>query len=48
MTIADTPHSRNGTLDDFLEMGVLGEPLRLGDAMNTLGGAHESFCYIYV
>ncbi|KAH8684847.1 hypothetical protein BGZ60DRAFT_366208 [Tricladium varicosporioides] len=45
ITLFDVPPSRNGTLDDLLDIGILGDPLAIRGAMNTLGG---KFCYIYV
>ncbi|KAL3418664.1 tyrosinase central domain-containing protein [Phlyctema vagabunda] len=45
ITLADFPPSRNGTLDDILDMGFAGgEPIQIRDAMSTLGG---DYCYIY-
>jgi len=37
--------SRNGTLDDILDLGVLAPPIQIRDAMSTLDG---EFCYVYV
>lgn len=45
ITLFDTPPSRNGTLDDLLDVGILGDPLAIRDAMNTVDGR---FCYVYV
>lgn len=39
------PPSKNGTLDDDLEYGVLGDKLKLGNALDTMAGP---FCYVYV
>ncbi|RDW75127.1 hypothetical protein BP6252_06269 [Coleophoma cylindrospora] len=44
MTLANTPPSRNGTLDDILDMGATGQSFNMRDAMSTLDGP---FCYIY-
>lgn len=44
----NNPPSRKGTLDDVLDMGVLGDAVRLGDALDTLGGLGGEFCYVYV
>ncbi|KAH6659073.1 tyrosinase central domain-containing protein [Truncatella angustata] len=48
ITPANSPPSRNGTLDDVLDLGVLGEAVRLGDALDTVGGVGGKFCYVYV
>ena len=48
ITPANTPPSRAGTLDDGLDVGLLGAGVRLGDALDTLGGAGGLFCYVYV
>lgn len=45
ITLNNTPPSRNGTLDDWLEMGILGTGTEIKNAMFTTGGP---FCYIYV
>ncbi|ORY64814.1 tyrosinase central domain-containing protein [Pseudomassariella vexata] len=47
ITPANSPPSRNGTLDDELDLGLLAEKLRLGDALKTMGGLDGQFCYIY-
>ncbi|KAJ0109609.1 hypothetical protein J7T55_014171 [Diaporthe amygdali] len=44
-TMGNFPPSKNGTLDDDLEYGVLGDKLKLGNALDTLAGP---FCYVYV
>ncbi|TAQ89355.1 hypothetical protein B7494_g2355 [Chlorociboria aeruginascens] len=45
ITLNNDPPSRNGTLDDWLDMGVLGTGRKIRDAMSTVGG---EFCYIYI
>ncbi|KAH8779134.1 tyrosinase [Hyaloscypha sp. PMI_1271] len=45
ITLNNTPPSRNGTLQDYISMGVNAVDIQIGDAMNTLAGP---FCYIYV
>ncbi|KAK3117612.1 hypothetical protein LTR53_000840 [Teratosphaeriaceae sp. CCFEE 6253] len=46
ITILNTPPSRNGTLQDILDLGIIGVPkITIKDAMSTLGGP---FCYIYI
>jgi len=47
LTMSDNPPSREGTLDDPIDMGVNGGPLPLGDLLSTMGGAKGGFCYIY-
>lgn len=39
------PPSKNGTLEDDITYGVLGDTLKLKDALDTMAGP---FCYIYV
>ncbi|KGM92544.1 uncharacterized protein PADG_11373 [Paracoccidioides brasiliensis Pb18] len=38
------PSSRNGTADDLVDLGYLGDECRLGDLLSATGGP---FCYIY-
>lgn len=44
ITINNIPPSRNATLNDTVSLGVLAEPYRLGDLLDTTEGP---FCYIY-
>ncbi|KAI6836173.1 tyrosinase central domain-containing protein [Hortaea werneckii] len=44
LTLNNSPPSRNGTLDDVLELGVNAGAITIREAMSTLGGG---FCYIY-
>lgn len=45
-TFLDQPPSANTTMDDLLEYGwVVGEPLKIRDAMSTIAGP---FCYVYL
>ncbi|KAF9638021.1 Tyrosinase [Lasiodiplodia theobromae] len=44
ITIENTPPSRNGTLDDLIDLGVNAPAMRLGDALSTVEGP---FCYVY-
>ncbi|KAH7398700.1 hypothetical protein DE146DRAFT_677855 [Phaeosphaeria sp. MPI-PUGE-AT-0046c] len=45
MTFLNQPPSREGRLDDVLELGYVGLPnLTVNDAMSTVGGP---FCYVY-
>lgn len=45
ITTLNDPPSRNGTLDDWLEMGVLGTGNTIRNLMSTTAGP---LCYIYV
>jgi tyrosinase len=45
ITLDNDPPSRNGTLDDWLDIGVSGAPLKTRDIMNTVS---NGLCYIYV
>lgn len=45
ITLNNSPPSRNGTLEDYLSMGVNADDIQIKDAMSTLAG---SFCYIYI
>lgn len=45
ITLSNSPPSRNGTLDDWLEMGILGTGTTIRDVMSTTAGP---LCYIYV
>ncbi|KAL1877454.1 hypothetical protein Daus18300_002441 [Diaporthe australafricana] len=44
-TMGGFPPSKNGTLDDNVDYGVLGNSFKLGEALDTMAGP---FCYIYV
>ena len=44
-TLMNRPPSANGTLDDLLEVGVLGESKTIRDMMSTVNGP---LCYIYL
>jgi hypothetical protein len=45
ITILNQPPSRNGTLDDLIDLGVNGAPITIRSVMSTLGG---DLCYTYV
>ncbi|TKA75529.1 hypothetical protein B0A55_03540 [Friedmanniomyces simplex] len=45
ITILNEPPSRNGTLQDMLNLGFLAPEITMASAMSTLGG---EFCYVYV
>lgn len=44
-TFRDTPPSANATVDDLLNVGVLGKHLPIKNMFNTLG--NDPLCYIY-
>ncbi|KAK3291590.1 uncharacterized protein B0H64DRAFT_248391 [Chaetomium fimeti] len=46
ITFRNTPPSREGTVDDMLDMRGLGPAIPIKDVFNTLGGT--PLCYIYV
>ncbi|KAK0625951.1 hypothetical protein B0T14DRAFT_424269, partial [Immersiella caudata] len=48
ITLNNTPPSRNGTLDDVLDLGVLLVPTTIGKVMSTIGMTGGPLCYIYV
>ncbi|KAL2193832.1 hypothetical protein P885DRAFT_44270 [Corynascus similis CBS 632.67] len=45
ITFRNNPPSREGTVDDLLDMGKLGPAISIKDTLNTLGGT--PLCYIY-
>lgn len=50
ITLNNVPPSRNGTLDDVIELSFnngAGETT-VGDLMNTMGGLGGKLCYVYV
>lgn len=44
ITINNTPPSRNGTLNDLLDLGPIGAPITIREAISTMAG---KFCYVY-
>jgi len=46
ITFRNNPPSRNGTVNDWLEMGALGPSKQIKDVLNTMGGS--PLCYIYL
>lgn len=44
----DLLRNRPGALTDTLDLGVLGDSVKLGDMLATLGGKGGEFCYIYL
>ncbi|MCJ1403805.1 hypothetical protein MMC11_007028 [Xylographa trunciseda] len=45
ITINNTPPSRNGTLQDKVDLGVNAPPVAMSNLVSTIGGP---FCYIYI
>jgi tyrosinase len=45
ITLNNDPPSRNGTLQDILDMGILGSTTTIGNVMSTTAGP---LCYIYI
>ena len=45
ITINNTPPSRNGTLQDTVNLGVNAPPVAMSNLVSTIGGP---FCYIYL
>ncbi|KAH7348468.1 hypothetical protein BKA65DRAFT_261082 [Rhexocercosporidium sp. MPI-PUGE-AT-0058] len=48
ITFANEPPSRNATLNDDVDLGLIAPPVKLGSLLNTMGGLGGEFCYIYV
>jgi tyrosinase len=48
ITIMNTPPSRNGTLDDIIDLEVNAAPLPIKDVVSSLGIGGGPLCYIYV
>ncbi|GAP87774.1 putative FAD binding domain-containing protein [Rosellinia necatrix] len=46
ITLFNEPPSRDTSVDDLIDLGVNAPPRRIGDLLDTLGGA--PLCYIYV
>ena len=47
LTMNNDPPSRNGTIDDLTNLGLLGGDVKLRDLMLTIGGMDGQLCYIY-
>lgn len=47
MTMSDMPPTRNGTLDDMNNLGVLAGDVETRALMSTMGGMDGKLCYIY-
>ncbi|KAI2604552.1 Di-copper centre-containing protein [Hypoxylon fragiforme] len=45
ITMMDRPASRNGTLEDVLDIAPVGESYRFGQLLDTVGGS--PFCFVY-
>ncbi|CZT48785.1 related to monophenol monooxygenase (tyrosinase) [Rhynchosporium secalis] len=48
ITFFNDPPSRNATLNDNVDLGLLAPPVKLGSLLDTMGGLNGAFCYIYV
>lgn len=48
ITLFNEPPSREGRLDDALEMGVLGDSMLIEKVMSTVGLTGGPLCYVYV
>jgi tyrosinase len=48
LTLGNVPPSANATLDNPVDLGLNGAPVKLGSLLNTLGGLGREFCYTYV
>ncbi|PGH02445.1 tyrosinase [Blastomyces parvus] len=44
LTLANIPPTRNGTLDDIIDLGPLAPPVTVREVMSTIDGP---FCYLY-
>ena len=49
MTFNNTPPSRPATLQDPLDLGVIGTKgvLKIQNTVSTMGGSGSPFCYMY-
>ena len=45
ITMMNRPPSRNGTLEDVLDLSPVGEAHTLGEMIDTVGGS--PFCFVY-
>ena len=45
ITMMNRPPSRNGTLEDVLDLSPVGEAHTLGEMLDTVGGS--PFCFVY-
>ncbi|RYP25699.1 hypothetical protein DL768_011394 [Monosporascus sp. mg162] len=43
-----TSRGRPGSLNEDIDIGVLGDSVKLGKLLNTMGGKGGDFCYIYL
>jgi tyrosinase len=48
MTMFNNPPTRNGTLEDSFDLGLLAGEWKMKDLMSTLGGLGGEMCYVYV
>lgn len=47
MTTDNKPPSRQGTLDDVIDMGILGPSMPIAKAVSSVGLTGGPFCYVY-
>ena len=48
ITLNNNPPSRNGTLEDLIDLGVNADAITIGEVMSTTGITAGPLCYIYV
>ncbi|KAH7412780.1 hypothetical protein BKA64DRAFT_337575 [Cadophora sp. MPI-SDFR-AT-0126] len=48
ITLFNEPPSRNTTLNDDVDLGIVAPAVKLGSLLDTMGGLGGEFCYIYV
>ncbi|KAH9214621.1 hypothetical protein DL95DRAFT_435895 [Leptodontidium sp. 2 PMI_412] len=48
LTLFNDPPSRNATLNDDVDLGLIAPPVKLGSLLDTMGGLGGEFCYVYV
>lgn len=48
ITLFNDPPSRNATLDDDVDLGIVAPAVKLGSLLDTMGGLGGEFCYVYV
>jgi tyrosinase len=48
LTFLNQPPTRNGTIEDTVDLGILGPAVKLSDLVDTLGGLDGKMCYLYV
>lgn len=48
ITLFNDPPSRNATLKDDVDLGIVAPAVKLGSLLDTMGGLGGEFCYVYV